>query len=201
MIRLLAAAVALLALAADEAPPSMRIDPARSVLGFTISRPGETIEGTVGEFSGEVVFDPGRPDRSAVRLQVRAASLATGNGLRDRKMRKSCLEVERFPDIVFQSTSIRLAGDGSAGSERPLAPGAGRRALVEGTLGLHGVERSILFPVAIRYDTGSLTAEGELDLKLSDHGIPIPRFLWMVLDDAVRVRFRFAAAGRRDGEG
>jgi polyisoprenoid-binding protein YceI len=197
---LAAAAVALLALAAAEAPRPLRIDRDRSVLEFTISRPGETIEGRAGEFSGEVLFDRERPDRSAVRLRVRAASLETGNGLRDRKMRKSHLEVESFPEIVFQSTSIRLGGDGKAVPGPRAAPGDARRALVEGTLSLHGVERSILFPVTIRYDTGSLTAEGELDLKLSDHGIPIPRFLWIVLDNAVTVRFHFAASGRRAGD-
>jgi polyisoprenoid-binding protein YceI len=180
------ASLSLLTHAADVAPRSLRIDPARSALSFTIHRPGETIDGTAAEFSGEVVFDPERPDRSAVRLRVTAASLSTGNGLRDRKMRKTHLEVESFSGIVFESTSIRLSGE--------------RRALVNGTLSLHGVERAILFPATIRYDTGSLTAEGELELKLSDHGIPIPRFLWMVLDDAVTVRFRIVAGDRRAGE-
>lgn len=194
-----AVAGALLVFAGGAAPHPLRIDRDRSMLEFTISRPGETIGGRVGEFSGEVLFDPQRPDRSAVRLRVGAASLETGNGLRDRKMRRSHLEVERFPEIVFQSTSIRLGGAGEDVSEGPDASGGARRALVEGTLSLHGVERSLLFPVTIRYDTGSLTAEGELELRLSDHGIPIPRFLWMVLDDAVRVRFRFVAGGRGAG--
>jgi polyisoprenoid-binding protein YceI len=164
----------------------LAIDPGASRLAFTVHRPGETVEGTAEEFSGEVRFDPGDPSRSSVTLRVRAASLQTGNRIRDRRMRRSHLEVDAHPEIVFRSTRI--------------TPGeSARRALVEGILDLHGVERTMLFAAAIRYDNGSLAAEGDLVLRLSDHGIPIPRFLWLVLDDEVRVRFRFRAAPRGAG--
>ena len=39
-----------------------------------------------------------------------------------------------------------------------------------------------------------LAAEGGLSLKLTDYAIPIPAFLWMKLDDEVKVHFRFVAA-------
>jgi polyisoprenoid-binding protein YceI len=165
----------------------LAIDPAASSLTFTVSRPGETVEGSAAEFSGEVRYDPGDPARSEVTLTVRAASMRTGNRIRDRRMRGIHLEVGKHPEIVFRSTAIRVGE-------------AGRKALLEGILDLHGVERTILFPAAIRYDNGSLAAEGELVLRLSDHGIPIPRFLWMVLDDEVRVRFRLRAMPRGAGD-
>lgn len=53
----------------------------------------------------------------------------------------------------------------------------------------------MLFPPGIRYDNGTLTAEGEVGLRLTEHHIPIPRFSWMVPDDEVRVRFRLSAGG------
>jgi methyltransferase len=177
------------AASAPEGRP-LALDPAASALRFTVSRPGEVVEGTAPEFAGEAVFDPARPgEGSSVVLRVVARSLVTGNRLRDRKMRKSHLESERFPEIVFRSTSIQAHAAGG-----PLRPGEERRVLIEGILSLHGVDRTILFPAAIRYDAGSLTAEGELRLRLTDHAIPIPRFLWMVLDDEVVVHFRFVAA-------
>ncbi|PYS95859.1 MAG: hypothetical protein DMF50_07030 [Acidobacteria bacterium] len=184
------------------APPTLAIDAAGSELRFTITRPGETIDGHAHEFTGEVAVDPARPgEGSSVVLRVRSASLETGNRMRDRKMRNTHLEVERFPEIVFSSTSIRLSADGEAeAAPGPLRPGEPRKALVEGVLALHGVERTILFPVAIRYDTGSLTAEGDVTLRLTDHAIPIPRFLWIVLDDEVKLHFRFEA-GPRPGPG
>src|SRR5439155_27187979 len=114
----------------------------------------------------------------AVVLRVQAGSLETGNRLRDRKMRNAHLEVERYPWIVFRSTSIRVGAE---------------KALVEGVLGLHGVERALMVPTTIRYDSGVLTAEGSADLTYSDFGIPIPRFLWLVMDDVIAVRFRLVA--------
>jgi len=158
---------------------ALPLDPAASRLTFTIHRPGESIEGTAGRFEGEVHLDPADLSRGAgVALRVVAVSLETGNRMRDGKMRKAHLEVERFPEIVFRSTSIQVKE---------------RKALVEGTLALHGVERSLIVPVAIRYDNGLFTAEGSVTLTYSDYGIPIPRFLWLVMDDAIEVRFRFVA--------
>ena len=167
-------------------PATLVIDPATSELTFSISRPGETIDGATREFCGEVVLDPADLSHaSSVVLRVKAASLATGNRLRDRKMRGSHLEVDRFPEIVFRSTSIQV-GESLRGAGT-------RKALVEGALSLHGVERTVLVPALIRYDNGTLTAEGSVDLTYSDYGIPIPRFLWLVMDDAIKVRFRFVA--------
>jgi polyisoprenoid-binding protein YceI len=193
-------------------PATLAIDTARSALDFSIHRRGETIEGHAHEFAGEVAFDAARPeDRPSVSLRVVAASLETGNRVRDHKMRGSHLEAERFPEITFRSTSIRLSaaspeagpsgvsGPAPAAPASPLRPGESRRALVEGILGLHGVERTMLIPATIRYDNGSLTAEGEATLSLTDHSIPIPRFLWIVLDDEVKVRFRFVASPKGSG--
>ncbi len=158
---------------------TLPFDAQKSSLTFTIRRPGETIDGTARRFEGEVTFDPQDLSKggSAV-LRVQAVSLETGNRLRDRKMRNTHLEVERFPDIVFKSTSIK-AGPG--------------KALLEGVLSLHGVDRTLMVPATIRYDGGVLTAEGSADLTYSDFGISIPRFLWLVMDDVIAVHFRLVA--------
>ena len=190
-------------------PVRLALDPAASSLTFTIHRPGESIDGTAPQFAGEIVLDPaGLSQGATVVLRVAAASLETGNRLRDGKMRRSHLEVDRFPEIVFRSSSIQVGPErekraaGSAAGGAPAAPGgvpspaagsAARKALVEGTLGLHGVERGLLVPAAIRYHDGILTAEGSVTLTYSDYGIPIPRFLWLVMDDEIVVRFRFVA--------
>ncbi len=195
---------------ARAAAAGLSIDPAKSELRFAVHRPGETIDGTARTFSGEVRVDAEHPgEGSSVVLRVVAASLETGNRMRDRKMRDSHLEVEPFPEILFRSTTIRLSetlpAGGSPGTAAappgPLRAGEPRKALLEGVLSLHGVDRTILFPATIRYDSGILTAEGDLSLSLADHAIPLPRFLWIVLDDEVKVHFRFAASPRPEGPG
>lgn len=205
-----AAAMVLLALArfpAVAAAPgpggadTLPIGPETSSLTFTIHRPGETIDGTAREFAGEVRFDPA--DLSAggsVTLRVMTSALETGNRMRDRKMRGSYLEVERYPAILFKSISIRVGPERERSESPPAAGlrgaaqgGTQRKAIVEGVLSLHGVERGLLVPAAIRYDKRILTAEGSVTLTYSDYGIPIPRFLWLVMDDEIVVRFRFVA--------
>jgi polyisoprenoid-binding protein YceI len=187
------------------APVTLPIDAEKSSLTFTIRRPGETIEGTAHTFTGEVVLDPADLSAaSSVALRVVASSLETGNGMRDRKMRGSHLEVERFPEIVFRSTSIQVGSEREGPAPGPTAGGPGqergppvRKAIVEGVLSLHGVDRTIMVPASIRYDNGTLTAEGTVDLTYSDYSIAIPRFLWLVMDDDIKVRFRFVAAAAR----
>jgi len=186
---------------APRAPVTLAIDPKTSSLTFTIHRPGETIDGAAHEFTGQVVFDPA--DLSAggsVVLRVAASSLETGNRMRDRKMRNSHLEVDRFPEIVFRSTSIETGSvrEGAAAPPAGSAPGGPqRKAIVEGVLSLHGVDRPLMLPAAIRYDNGTLTAEGSVDLTYSDYSIAIPRFLWLVMEDDIKVRFRLVAGAGR----
>ena len=182
------------AAALGDAPLSFVIDAERSEITFTVGRPGEIIEGIAPGLSGEIVVDPERPgvDPSVV-VRIEAAAMKTGNRLRDRKMRNKHLESGRFPEILFRSTSIEISAGEGGDAKGPLAEGESRRALVEGVLDLHGVQRSILCMVSIRYDCGLLNAEGKVSFRLTDHDIPIPRFLWLVLDDEVTISFRLVA--------
>jgi polyisoprenoid-binding protein YceI len=163
------------------------IDTASSKLGFTVTRPGETIEGQVPAWSGRVRLDPARPAEDAgVTLEIDPAAMVTGNRLRDHNMHKSHLEVEQYPKIVFQSTALRTAAG-------PWRPGETRSCELEGVLDLHGVKRPLRIPLTVRYDEGSVTADGATAFTLSEFGIPIPKIFWIVLDDKVTVNFHAVA--------
>jgi len=150
-----------------------------------------------------MTLDPGHPDAGAgFALSVDAAALVSGNRLRDHTMRTKHLEVETYPTIEFASTAIRWGATGpeAGGAAAPGGPappwrdGEERRAVVEGRLRLHGVDRPLSIRAILRYDNGLLTADGEAAFALSDFAIPIPRFLWLVLDDHVTVTLH--AVGR-----
>jgi polyisoprenoid-binding protein YceI len=160
------------------------LDPAQSTLGFTITRPGETIEGKAPRFTGTIHADPAHPWTGAsVELRVDPVAMVTGNSMRDRKRRRSHLEVDSYPEILFESAEV--AADPS--------PDAAGRFILSGRLRLHGVERPLRIPVSIEYHEGLLTADGAVAFTLSEFGIPIPRFLWIVLDDRVTVTFHAVA--------
>jgi polyisoprenoid-binding protein YceI len=64
---------------------------------------------------------------------------------------------------------------------------------VEGRLSLHGVDRTVRIPLTLGYDGALLTADGNVQFTLTEFSIPIPQFLWFVLDDKVTVHFHAVA--------
>lgn len=163
-------------------------DASGSKLGFTVTRPGEVHEGTATQFNGTVRLDPEHPEQgSGVTLKVDAATMVTGNRIRDRTMRNSHLETEKYPEIRFESAAAVPAKPG------PLRAGETRGFDVEGRLTMHGVERTVKIPVMVGYDGALLTADGNVSFTLTEFSIPIPKFLWYVLDDKVTVNFHAVA--------
>src|SRR5437867_2934946 len=171
---------------ADLARPAVtrfRVDPSRSIVRFDAAATGHTVHGVTHQVAGEVVFDPDDLTREAeVAFQVDAVALDTGNKIRDRKMRDSHLETGRYPTIAFRSSGVRAIAP-------TLRPGETQELTVKGTLSLHGVDKLLTFPVkAVRHGK-DLRVTGEVPLRLSDFAIPIPRFLFIKLQDEVKVMF------------
>lgn len=70
-----------------------------------------TVRASLSGTTGEVDFDPTRPEAAKIRLAIPAASVNTGDEKRDGHLRSpDFLDVERFPEITFQSTQVRKAG-------------------------------------------------------------------------------------------
>jgi polyisoprenoid-binding protein YceI len=89
--------------------------------------------GRFGTFSGTIHIDE-VPERSWVAVTVEAASIDTGDEVRDRHLRSAdFLDVERFPQITFRSTSVR--------------PGRGDRWEVAGDLTIRDVTRQVTLDV------------------------------------------------------
>ena len=190
---LLSGAIAAGAAAAPPAPPAaaspheFAIDTTTSKLGFTVTRPGETVEGQAPAWSGRVRLDPEHPAEGAgVTLEVDPTAMVTGNRLRDHNMKSGHLEVDKYPKIAFRSTALRTSAD-------PWRPGETRSCDLEGILALHGVERPLKIPLTVRYDEGSVTADGATTFTLSEFAISIPKIFWIVLDDKVTVTFHAVA--------
>jgi len=121
------------------------------------------------EFSGDVVASAGALDRGSLRLTIQAASLAEvapGFSEADRKkidrdIREKALEVSRFPEITFRSTTLKVKerGDGPAEIE------------IQGDLTLHGVTRSVILPARVEVHNDLLTAHGEFTVRHSDYNV------------------------------
>ena len=71
-----------------------------------------TVRGRFEEVEADVHLDEAHPEQSRVTARIKAASLNTGTPDRDAHLRSpDFFDVEKYPEIVFQSTRIERKGD------------------------------------------------------------------------------------------
>lgn len=89
------------------------IDPSHSRVGFAAKHAMvTTVRGQFGEFTADVHLDAENVANSRARVEIKAASIDTGNADRDAHVRNSdFLDVERYPTISFVSTGAEQTGD------------------------------------------------------------------------------------------
>jgi polyisoprenoid-binding protein YceI len=122
------------------------------------------------QISGQVQFDSGKIESSAVTLKVATKSLTVspkGESENDRQdvqttmSGEKVLDVEKYPEIVFTSTRVSAAKQ--AGDDWTLT--------LSGNLKLHGVEKPVSFPLTLHMNGNQLQAQGEVRLLQTDYGI------------------------------
>ncbi len=158
----------------------------RNQVKFVSEASVETVSGTTREIYGFARLDlddlPTAPEAS---FEVNLASLKTGIALRDQHMRENHLETEHYPNAVFTLKKF-------VSSDNPKLESGGRTELVaEGDLLLHGITKTYQIPLTIarqNSDRGDiLTVTGEWTVKLGDHEIPRPQFLFLRLAEEQKI--------------
>lgn len=89
------------------------IDVANTRIGFAARYAMvTTVHGGFTDFHGTAYLDVGDPTRSRVSVTMMAASLNTGQSQRDEHLRSpDFLDVETFPEILFNSTAVEPMGE------------------------------------------------------------------------------------------
>jgi len=193
VIALLTIAIGGASLASEPSPAGegilrFGVIPARSSVRFELQATGHVVHGATQQVAGIVSFDPENLSRKAeVSFQVQSATLDTGNKTRDKKMRESHLETARFPSIAFRSSRLEAIAPTLRGGET-------QEIKVTGTLSLHGVDKTIEFPVRAVRRGSELQVTGQTTLRMSDYAIPLPGFLFLKVKDEVKVMFEVVAA-------
>jgi len=127
-------AAALIAGSALAAEP-FAVDKAHSEATFQIRHLVSRISGKFNDFTGNISIDRANPSASSVEFTIKTASIDTGNENRDKDLRSAnFFEVDKFPEISFKSTSIKLS------SKKDVYD-------VTGTFTMHGVTKTITLPV------------------------------------------------------
>lgn len=84
------------------------IDTAHSRIGFSARHAMVTkVRGSFAEFEGFGYFDEENPANSRVELDIKVASINTGNPDRDNHLRTNdFLAVDQYPEITYRSTAV-----------------------------------------------------------------------------------------------
>lgn len=127
-------------------------------------------------------FDVRRPLETQFSATLRPAKFNSGNGIRDDNARNNVFRVDRFPIITVRSSSI-------SGEKGVLVSGETRTFKVKAKLEMAGLSRDIEFPLEVYFDGNNRRVSGEASLKVSldAYKLERPEFLWLKVDDAVRV--------------
>ncbi|MHB8527498.1 MAG: YceI family protein [Candidatus Acidiferrales bacterium] len=124
------------ALAAPKAATTTwNIDPVHSAAEFKVKH--MMISNVKGQFTnvkGVLDLDATDLTHSRVEASIEAASISTGDAQRDTHLKSAdFFDVEKFPTLSFQSTSISRVSDGELA--------------VAGDLTIHGITRNVVYAV------------------------------------------------------
>jgi polyisoprenoid-binding protein YceI len=147
------------ALAADE----FKIDPNHSSINFAVAHMGvSTVLGRFTSFEGKIVYDDKDITKSSVNVTIKTASINTDNTNRDNDLRSAnYFDVEKFPEITFQSKSVEKKGSDL---------------VAHGTLTIRGIAKDVDIPFEMKgpVDGGRgkvMGAHGSLTVKREDFGV------------------------------
>ncbi|MCI0447403.1 YceI family protein [bacterium] len=125
---------------------------------------------SIRNVTGELQFVPDNPESANLKLNIRADSIEVTGDMsnKDRNeiektMREDVLEIDRFPDITFQSKSV--AGDKIFENQY--------RVKIQGDLTLHGVTRPETIEAQVTVNGDQIRAYGDFTLRQTDYNIKL----------------------------
>lgn len=163
----------------------------------------ETITGTTVSVHGTIHTILAQPGHTRADLRVDAASMRTGNDLRDEHLRSGdWLNTEEHPHIVFELTEVTVP-EGAT-----LTHGQAVQAHASGRLTIRGTTNDIRIPVSVTYfevegtdigetfgvESNLLRLSSDFTVQLSDYGISIARPLQTKLSNDIQLNMRVTAA-------
>ena len=135
-----------------------RVEEELAVIGST------TAVGRTGDVSGTMTID-GTSVTDAT-FEIDLTSITTNESRRDDNV-QSALETNEFPTATFTLTEpIELGADADSGRTVSV--------VAVGDLTIHGVTKSVEFPLEAKLVNGTVVVVGSLDIKFSDYDVETP---------------------------
>ncbi len=166
-------------------PVSYQLDPNTAKINYTVGGNVHTVHGSFRLKKGAFQFDPGSGKLQG-DIVVDPSTGDSGSGARDGRMKKSILEVEKYPEIKF--TPDRVEG--------AVAPQGTSKVQVHGSFWIHGAAHEITVPAEVENLAGQMTVSLKFEIPYVSWGMKNPSTLFLRVEDKVTIEMRLVATAR-----
>lgn len=138
---------------------------------YAITFTSEDPSGSFTQFSGDIAFDTAHLGAARFDVAVEAASINTGNGMKNKHARSDeWLDTEKYPKIRFVSNRFAKKDD---------------HYVVTGTLDLHGIKKEIAIP----FTFVNQTFAGDFTVNRVDYNIGKTTGIYGKVSKELKIRF------------
>lgn len=165
------------------AAAQQKVVPAQSEIGFTIKEQGVPVSGRFMKWSGDLAFDPKKPEAAKVSFAIDTASASIGAPETDAEVPKApWFDSKKFPQATFVSTSVKRKD--------------ATHFDVAGKLTVKGAARDVVVPLTLAQAGAATTATGQFAIKRLEFKVGDGEWAdTSLVADEVQVRFKLALTG------
>lgn len=154
---------------------------ADNMVKFISDAPVEDFEGVTKHIDGYLMHQSdGLTDGSKLYFEVDLRTMDTGIGLRNRHMREDYLHTDKYPFAKFTG---RIVSANPAGGKTKVT--------VRGHMDIHGVKKSMKIHGTVSERSSSVRIATTFDVKLTDHKIEVPSFMFLKIDETMKLVLNF----------
>jgi len=163
-------------------PVTLHIDPAQTEVEYLLGATLHSVHGTFHLKQGDFTYDPATGKASG-ELVVDAASGASGNQSRDRKMHEEILQSAKYPDIVFRPDRVdgKVAASGHSDVQ------------LHGVFTLHGADHEMMVPLSVDAANGGYQAVAKFSVPYIKWGLKNPSTFLLRVSDKVEITVKTSA--------
>jgi polyisoprenoid-binding protein YceI len=148
--------------------------------------PSEAI-GTTSDVNGSIGVGPNGIVPEASKISVKLDSLASDSSMRDRFIKQSTLQTQRFPTAEFQPRE-------ASGLPWPLPTSGELSFQLTGDLNIHGVAQPKTWDIKAQFGPGEVNGSGSTSVTLEQFGMEKPRVASVLsIEDTIVLEIDFKA--------
>lgn len=141
--------------------------------------------GTTKDVKGTLAYDSQTGELLKGEVQVGLASIDSGNGARDARMRNEFLQTDKFPTALFVVKKIEDFPKFSDWKQW----GNRQKGRIIGELTIKNVTKPVTFEAETVYTGKELKVTGTSKVKMTDFGITPPSIFLVTVEDTVGLEF------------